>query len=102
MDMLAATQPWSGNYSLRTGLWGYAHYGQFTKVGWQYLNNACGNFPGGGTHVALKSPNDSDFSIIIETKKREQPARPPRSQSAGPSDETKRCASGAPTPPPNL
>ena len=68
MDMLAATQPWSGNYSLRTGLWGYAHYGQFTKVGWQYLNNACGNFPGGGTHVALKSPNDSDFSIIIETK----------------------------------
>ena len=68
MDMLGATQPWSGNYSLRTGLWGYAHYGQFTKAGWQYLNNACGNFPGGGTHVALKSPNDSDFSIIIETK----------------------------------
>ncbi|MGB7569157.1 MAG: hypothetical protein WBM07_14955 [Chitinivibrionales bacterium] len=68
MDMLGATQPWSGNYSLRTGLWGYAHYGQFTKAGWQYLNNACGNFPGGGTYVTLKSPNDSDFSVIIETK----------------------------------
>jgi galactosylceramidase len=67
MDMLDANQPWSGYYSLRTGIWGYAHYGQFTKVGWQYLDGACGYFPGGGTHVALKSPDDSDFSIIIET-----------------------------------
>jgi len=66
-DFLDADRPWCGYYSVRGSLWGCAHYGQFTKVGWQYLDDACGDFPQGGTHVALKSPDDSDFSIIIET-----------------------------------
>jgi galactosylceramidase len=66
--LMDADQPWCGFYDIKMGLWGFAHYGQFTKAGWKFLNSACGNFPGGGTHVALKSPNDSDFSIIIETK----------------------------------
>ena len=66
--LMDADEPWCGYYDIKMGLWGFAHYGQFTKAGWQFLNSACGNFSGGGTHVALKSPNDSDFSIIIETK----------------------------------
>ena len=66
--LMDADQPWCGYYDIKMGLWGFAHYGQFTKAGWKFLNSACGNFSGGGTHVALKSPNDSDFSIIIETK----------------------------------
>jgi len=66
--LMDADHPWCGYYDIKMGLWGFAHYGQFTKPGWQFLNSACGNFSGGGTHVALKSPNDSDFSIIIETK----------------------------------
>ena len=65
--IMVAREPWSGNYYIREVLWAYAHYGQFTKAGWQYLNGACGKFPGGGTYVTLKSPG-KNFSIISETK----------------------------------
>jgi len=65
--IMVAREPWSGNYSTREVLWGYAHYGQFTHAGWQYLNGACGKLSGGGTYVTLKSPG-KDYSIIAETK----------------------------------
>jgi galactosylceramidase len=64
---LLAHWPWSGHYRVREALWGYAHYGQFTEVGWQYLNGGHGDLAGGGTFVTLKSPGD-DYSVIIETK----------------------------------
>ena len=64
---MIANSPWSGNYRTREVLWGYAHYGQFSKIGWQYLNGACGTLNDGGTFVTLKSPG-KDYSIIIETK----------------------------------
>ena len=64
---MIANSPWSGHYQTREVLWGYAHYGQFSKVGWQYLNGACGNLDGGGTYVTLKSPG-KDYSVILETK----------------------------------
>ena len=60
-------QPWSGHYEIDPGLWGYAHDGQFADVGWQFLDNACGTLPSGGTYVTLKSPGDTAFSTIIET-----------------------------------
>jgi galactosylceramidase len=63
---MMADSPWSGHYSIKPVLWSYAHYCQFTKIGWQYLNGACGNLSGGGTFVTLKSPG-SDYSVIIET-----------------------------------
>lgn len=62
-----AYEPWSGHFKVRQALWGYAHYGQFTKVGWEYLNGACLDLNGGGSLVTLKSP-EGDYSIIIETK----------------------------------
>jgi galactosylceramidase len=65
--MILARSPWSGNYEIREALWGYAHYGQFTEVGWQYINGGQGELAGGGSFVSLKSPSD-DYSIIIETK----------------------------------
>jgi galactosylceramidase len=65
--ILLAHSPWSGHYQVREALWGYAHYGQFTEIGWQYLNGGCGKLDGGGTFVTLKSPGD-DYSVIIETK----------------------------------
>jgi len=65
--IMVAREPWGGNYYTRPVMWGYAHYGQFSKAGWQYLNGACGKFTGGGTYVTLKSPG-TDFSIIAETK----------------------------------
>lgn len=65
--MLLARSPWSGHYQVREALWGYAHYGQFTNVGWQYLNGGCGELSGSGSYVTMKSPGN-DYSIIIETK----------------------------------
>jgi len=64
---MIANSPWSGHYYTREVLWGYAHYGQFSKIGWQYLNGACGKLAAGGTFVTLKSPG-KDYSIILETK----------------------------------
>lgn len=62
-----AWEPWSGHYRVREALWGYAHYGQFSEIGWTYLNGGSGGLSRGGSYVTLKSPGD-DYSIIIETK----------------------------------
>ena len=70
--MLVADSPWSGHYTVREALWGYAHYGQFSKVGWQYLPQACGYLSGGGSYVTLKSPQ-TDYSVILETSQAKTP-----------------------------
>jgi galactosylceramidase len=67
----SASTPWSGNYVIYPAIWGYAHYNQFVKLGWRYVDGACGYFgtdDSTGTYVTLKSPSNTDFSIIIETK----------------------------------
>ncbi len=64
---MIANSPWSGAYHTREVLWGYAHYGQFTQIGWHYLNGACGHLEGGGSMVTLKSPG-ADYSVILETQ----------------------------------
>lgn len=69
--MLIAREPWSGHYYTREALWGYAHYGQFTEVGWQYVNGACGKLNNGGSYVTMKSPK-GDYSVMIETKAAKQ------------------------------
>lgn len=67
-----ARSPWSGNYTVREALWGYAHYGQFAEPGWQYLNGGYGELAGGGSYVTLKSPGD-DYSVIVESKNAKAP-----------------------------
>lgn len=62
-----ASWPWSGHYSINPSLWGYAHYGQFSEVGWTYLNGGSGTLARGGTFVTLMSPA-KDYSVILETK----------------------------------
>lgn len=69
---ILAYEPWSGHFRIRKALWGYAHYGQFCEVGWQYLNDACQDLTKGGSLVTLKSP-DGDYSVIIETKNAKEP-----------------------------
>ena len=66
--MVLAREPWSGHYQVREALWGYAHYGQFTEVGWRYVDDGCGNLPKGGTVATLRNPKTGDFSMIFETK----------------------------------
>ena len=65
--MLLAREPWSGHYSVREPLWGYAHYGQFTEVGWKYVDGGCTQLNGGGTLCTLRHPDSGDYSIIAET-----------------------------------
>lgn len=65
--MVRANWPWSGHYSINPVLWGYAHYGQFSEVGWHYLHGGSGDLQGGGTFVTLASPQ-GDYSIILETE----------------------------------
>lgn len=62
-----ANWPWSGHYEVNEKLWAYAHYGQFSQIGWHYLDTACGKLDGGGSFVTLDSPK-GDYSVIIETK----------------------------------
>ncbi len=61
-----ASSPWSGHYALKPIIWSYAHYGQFTKIGWRYVESGCRHLSGGGTMVTLKG-DGGDFSIIAET-----------------------------------
>jgi glycosyl hydrolase family 59/ricin-type beta-trefoil lectin protein/glycosyl hydrolase family 59 (putative galactocerebrosidase) len=65
-----APQPWSGYYSIGKNTWVMAHTTQFTAPGWRYLDGSTG-FLGGnrnnGSYVSLKSPNNSDYSTVIET-----------------------------------
>jgi galactosylceramidase len=72
--MIVAREPWSGHYAIREALWGYAHYGQFTELGWTYLHDASTILDGGGSVVALRS-TDGDFSLIAETKDAAGPQR---------------------------
>ena len=66
--MVLAREPWSGNYEVREALWGYAHYGQFSTVGWQYIDQGCRKLDGGGSMITMRNPATDDYSIIIETK----------------------------------
>ena len=66
--MLIACEPWSGHYEVRENLWAYAHYGQFTRVGWRYIDEGCRMLDGGGSVVTLTDPESGDYTIIVETK----------------------------------
>ena len=68
--LLVANSPWSGAYRVGKNTWGTAHTTQFTAPGWRYLDSASGFFGGNrnnGSYVTLKSPNNRDYSTIIET-----------------------------------
>lgn len=68
--MMSADQPWSGHYEVWPGIWAIAHTTQFTEPGWQYLDNACGQFSDTtwkGSYVTLKNPATKDWSMVVCT-----------------------------------
>src|SRR6266496_546540 len=70
MGVALAPEPWSGFYSIGKNAWALAHTSQFTAPGWKYLDNSSGYLNGNrnqGSYVSLKSPNNSDYSTIVET-----------------------------------
>ena len=64
---LKANTPWSGHYEVWLPLWAMAHTAQFAQPGWKYLDGACGLLKQGGSYVSLRSPDDGQYSVIIET-----------------------------------
>ncbi|HSA01337.1 MAG TPA: galactosylceramidase, partial [Candidatus Paceibacterota bacterium] len=66
--VMRANEPWSGHFETQPALWATAHTTQFAEPGWIYLGGyACGYLPEGGSFVALKSPKNGDYSVIVET-----------------------------------
>jgi glycosyl hydrolase family 59/ricin-type beta-trefoil lectin protein/glycosyl hydrolase family 59 (putative galactocerebrosidase) len=70
VGLVLANQPWSGHYSVGKDTWALAHTTQFTAPGWKYLDTATGYLGGNranGSYVSLKSPNNTDYSMVVET-----------------------------------
>ncbi|WP_084701753.1 ricin-type beta-trefoil lectin domain protein [Streptacidiphilus anmyonensis] len=68
--MSIANQPWSGSYSIGSTTWVTAQTTQFAQPGWRYVDAASGYLGGDradGSYVTLKSPDQSDYSTVIET-----------------------------------
>lgn len=64
---MRANAPWSGAYTVQPAIWATAHTTQFAQPGWVYMDSACTLLDGIGSVVALHSPSDSDFSMVLET-----------------------------------
>ncbi|WP_410586289.1 ricin-type beta-trefoil lectin domain protein [Amycolatopsis sp. lyj-23] len=70
MGVALAAQPWSGHYAIGKNAWVMAQTSQFTAPGWKYLDASSGYLGGNrnnGSYVALKSPDNTDYSTVIET-----------------------------------
>ena len=72
IGLIKCNQPWSAHYVITPSVWVMAHTTQFAQPGWRYIDTASGFFEhdttgGHGSYVALKSPDSSDFSVILET-----------------------------------
>jgi hypothetical protein len=73
--LMGANEPWSGAYVAGASIWATAHTTQFTEPGWRYVDSAKGYLDGGGSYVALRSPDSRDYSIIAETVDATAPQR---------------------------
>lgn len=65
--LMYANTPWSGHYDVQSTIWVTSHTTQFAEPGWHYIDSACGDLPGKGSYVTLKSPASGDYSIVVET-----------------------------------
>ncbi|HZU28604.1 MAG TPA: hypothetical protein VFA04_23975, partial [Bryobacteraceae bacterium] len=65
--LMYANTPWSGHYNVQPTIWITAHTTQFTEPGWRYIDSACGDLPGKGSYVTLRSPNNGDYTVVAET-----------------------------------
>jgi galactosylceramidase len=65
--LMYANTPWSGHYEVQSTVWVTAHTTQFAQPGWIYIDSACGDLPGNGSYVTLRSPASPDYSVVIET-----------------------------------
>ncbi|MGH3379174.1 MAG: discoidin domain-containing protein [Actinoallomurus sp.] len=73
--LMGAEEPWSGAYTAGASIWATAHTTQFTAPGWRYVDSAKGYLDGGGSYVALRSPDSADYSLVAETVDATAPQR---------------------------
>lgn len=71
--LMVAEWPWSGFYDVGRSIWANAHTTQFTRPGWHYLNTGSERLDSGATVASLASPDDTDYSSIIEAMDLERP-----------------------------
>ena len=73
VGLMRAVEPWSGHFEIGRVLWVSAHWGQFTKAGWSFLQHGqgVGLLDNGGSYVSLTDPKGEHLTIIVETMKRE-------------------------------
>ncbi len=68
--LMQARESWSGHYQVWPAIWTTAHFTQFAKPGWRFLDSGCGRFDPKtwtGSHVALVDPDTKDWSLIACT-----------------------------------
>lgn len=64
---LLAEWPWSGYYEVGKSIWVYAHTAQFTSPGWLYNDGASAMLDSKVSYVTLQSPDQHDFTTVIES-----------------------------------
>ena len=65
--LMYANTPWSGHYDVQSAIWVTAHTTQFAQPGWQYLDSASGALPEKGSYVTLRSSDNKNWSVVLET-----------------------------------
>ncbi|TWP50535.1 galactosylceramidase [Lentzea tibetensis] len=71
-----APQPWSGKFEIGKQAWTMAHFTQFTRLGWKFVDSASGLLDGNranGSYISLQAANHSAHSTVIETTRASQP-----------------------------
>ena len=65
--LMYANTPWSGYYQVQGTIWATAHTTQFAQPGWEYLDASSGYLPKKGSYVTLRSPDERNWSVVLET-----------------------------------
>lgn len=68
--LMKANTPWSGHYEVEPALWAVAHTTQFAQPGWWYVGGKGCSFATPDStvsYVTLVSPDEADYSLIIES-----------------------------------
>ena len=78
VGLMAAPQPWSGEYSVGKSLWVMAQVAQFTEPGWRFLDDGAGYLGGdrvNGSYIALRSEGGDEATAIVETTTAARPSQ---------------------------